>query len=169
MEGEDQAEGEAVARALLLGATQPSGGPGSLVFQALRQRVIHARELVFWEGAVCPSVEAGGRDFESGTPSGLGGMVLGGQGQRPGRKEESEVSFVTRAPFSTISKETVQKADGGGFSWGPASEEFLRTESGRMVFGPAGPFSGLTVRHCDSGYRTSGLGPKVSMGQPLPP
>lgn len=32
--GEDQAEGEAVARALLLGATQLSGDPGSLVFQA---------------------------------------------------------------------------------------------------------------------------------------
>lgn len=118
-------------------------------------------------------MEAGGRDFESGTPSGLGGVVLGGQGWGMGREEEdSEVPLVTREPFSAISKERLQKADGGGFSLGPASEGLLTTESGRMVepmFGPAGPFSGLMVWHRDSGYRTSGLGPEFSMGQPLPP
>lgn len=118
-------------------------------------------------------MEAGGRDFESGTPSGLGGVILGGQGRGMGRgEEESEVPLVTREPFSTISKEMLEKADGGGFSWDPAAEGLPRTESGRMVepmFGPAGPFSGLTVWHRDSGYRTSGLGPEFSMGQPLPP
>lgn len=78
-------------------------------------------------------------------------MVPGGQGRGMGREEEeSEVWLVTREPFSTIRKGTVQKADGGGFSWGPAPEELPRAESGRMVgpvFGPAGPFSGLTVWH----------------------